>query len=80
MKVEIITPEKLLFEGESDLVQVPGTMGSFEILKNHAPLISTLVPGNVKVKTTKGEVLYFEIGAGVIEIKNNNIAILVEKI
>jgi F-type H+-transporting ATPase subunit epsilon len=78
MKVEIITPEELLFEGESDLVQVPGTMGSFEILKNHAPLISTLVPGNVKVRTKQGD-LYFETGAGVIEIKNNSIAILVEK-
>ena len=49
MKLEIITPEKRLFDGNVKLIQVPGTKGSFEILKNHAPVISTLIHGTVKV-------------------------------
>lgn len=78
MYVEIITPDKNLFEGEADLVQVPGTNGSFAVLKNHAPIISTLEPGEIKVLTTYGVNKFFEIGGGIIEVKNNKIAILVE--
>ena len=48
MKVEIITPEKKLYSGEANLVKVPGTKGSFEILTKHAPLISTLEKGTNK--------------------------------
>ena len=48
MKIEIITPEKRLFEGEADLVQLPGIDGLFEILNNHAPMISALGKGKGK--------------------------------
>ncbi len=51
MKLEIITPEKRLFDGKVKLVKVPGAAGSFEILKNHAPIISTLTEGTIKVIT-----------------------------
>ncbi len=78
MYLEIITPEKRLFADEVKLVQVPGTKGSFEILKNHAPIISTLDNGQVKVVDTEDKTTFFEIEGGVVEAKANNIIILAE--
>ena len=80
MHLEIITPEKKLFTGEVKLVQVPGSKGSFEILNNHAPIISTLDKGKIKIIRPEGETIFFEIGGGVIESKQNNIIILAESI
>jgi F-type H+-transporting ATPase subunit epsilon len=62
------------------LVQVPGSDGSFEILKNHAPIISTLGKGKVKVVEEDDKILYFEIDKGVIEVNKNKIILLAEKI
>lgn len=76
MKLEIITPEKKLFEGNVKLVQVPGTNGSFEILKNHAPIISTLSGGTIKVITETDQKQLIDIVSGIIEVKANNISIL----
>jgi F-type H+-transporting ATPase subunit epsilon len=76
VKLEIITPEKKLFEGKVKLVQVPGAKGSFEILKNHAPIISTLTHGTVKVIAENNIEELIEINSGVIEVKANNITIL----
>ena len=78
MQLEIITPEKKLFSGEVNLVQVPGTKGSFEILNNHAPIISTLENGVIKVKDPEGNLSNFEIQSGVIEAKENHIIVLAE--
>ena len=78
MFLEIITPEKKLFSGETELVKLPGASGSFEVLMNHAPLISNLVEGKIKVKESNGSVTYFEIKGGVVEVLNNNISILVD--
>ncbi|PIV61949.1 MAG: hypothetical protein COS14_03695, partial [Bacteroidetes bacterium CG02_land_8_20_14_3_00_31_25] len=61
MKVEIITPEKRLFTGEAKLIQLPGANGSFEIMNNHAPVISTLFEGKIKVVELSGNKLFFEI-------------------
>ena len=76
MKLEIITPEKKLFDGQVKLVQVPGTSGSFEVMKNHAPIISTLTQGKIKVITEQGIEEFFEIKSGIIEVKANFISIL----
>ncbi len=78
MHLEIITPEKMLFSGEIDLVKLPGTTGSFEILINHAPLISTLMAGRIKVKDINGVVSYFTISGGVAEVLHNQVKVLVE--
>lgn len=78
MYLEIITPEKKLFSGEIKLVQVPGSRGSFEILKNHAPIISTLENGQVKVVDPEDRTTFFDIEGGVIEAKSNNIIVLAE--
>ena len=80
MHLEIITPEKKLFTGEVKLVQVPGSSGSFEILNNHAPIISTLDEGKIKIISPEGETKFFDIGGGVIEAKQNNIIILAESV
>jgi F-type H+-transporting ATPase subunit epsilon len=78
MNLQIITPDKKLFEGEVKLVQVPGSKGSFQILKNHAPIISTLDPGDVKIIDAGDKTSFISIGGGVIEVKNNKIIILAE--
>ncbi len=78
MFLEIITPDQKLFSGEVKLVQVPGTQGSFEILKNHAPIISSLEKGTVKVITQQDQEDFFNIEGGVIEVKKNKIVILSE--
>ena len=76
MNLEIITPEKKLFEGKIKLVQVPGKSGSFEVLKNHAPIISTLNSGTIKIITDKDKKETVQISSGIIEVKMNNITIL----
>ena len=77
MKLEILTPDKKVFEGEVRSVTVPGTMGSFEVLKDHAPVISTLEDGKVIIRTDKDEETIF-IKGGVIEVLDNNIMVLAE--
>lgn len=80
MLLEIITPDRRIYSGQVKLVQLPGTKGSFEILKNHAPIISTLEKGKIKVIEESGQTLYFEIEGGVIENKDNKIIVLVESV
>ncbi len=78
MNVEIINPDKLIFKGEASLVQLPGKDGSFEILNNHAPLISILAKGKVKIINSDKETKFYEIGGGLIEVLKNKILILAE--
>ena len=78
MLLEIIAPDQNLYSGEVDLVQVPGSKGSFEILRNHAPIISTLDQGKIKIVDIKGRTTYFDVYGGVIEAKNNKIIVLAE--
>ncbi len=80
MYLEIITPEKKLFSGEIKLIKVPGSKGSFEILRNHAPIISTLEKGIVKILSPEGEETTFNIGGGVIEAKENKIILLADTV
>ncbi|HPO65584.1 MAG TPA: ATP synthase F1 subunit epsilon [Bacteroidales bacterium] len=77
MTLEIISPGKKIFSGKVKLVQVPGKKGAFEILNNHAPIISTLSAGKVKVVTPDDEKNFFDITGGIVEVANNNIIILV---
>ncbi len=78
MHLEIITPEKKVFEGEVKLVQLPGSKGAFEMLNNHAPIISTLEKGKIKVEDASGKEHFFEVDGGVVENKANQIIVLVE--
>ena len=79
MTLEILTPERKLFSGEVYGVQMPGISGSFEVLERHAPLVSALKAGRVKVLRDKQNHLeYFEIESGFVEVLNNKVTVLVE--
>jgi len=78
MKLEIITPDKSVFTGEVSLVQLPGIDGSFEILNNHAPLISVLKKGKIKIMDDQKKEQFFEVNGGVIEVLKNKVLILAE--
>ena len=77
MRVEIITPDKELFKGEATGVVVTGVDGSLGFLNNHAPLITVLKAGEVKVSTDKGEET-FAVKGGVVEVMNNTVLVLAE--
>ena len=78
MKLEITTPDKQVFSGDADLVQLPGSDGLFEILQNHAPMIAALGKGKIKVQNPDGKLQFFEIKGGVCEVKDNIIMVLAE--
>ena len=78
MKLEIITPASTLFTGEVSLVQLPGIDGLFEILKSHAPLVSALKEGHVKVVDSQNQEQFFDIRGGVVEVSNDKILLLAE--
>ena len=79
MYLEIITPDKKVYSGKVNIVQVPGSKGSFAVLEYHAPIISTLEKGRVKIVEGSAESFY-EISGGIIEVKDNNVIILAESI
>ncbi|MEW7289810.1 F0F1 ATP synthase subunit epsilon [Aquimarina sp. 2304DJ70-9] len=92
MYLEIVTPEAVLFSGEVTSVAVPGVDGEFQMLDNHAPIISLLAKGNVKVygdmnldeevadKFAKGEngTTLLPINSGTIEMKDNKVIVLAD--
>jgi len=80
MHLELLTPSNNVFAGEVKLVKVPGSGGSFEILKNHAAIIAALTDGELKVITEKDETLQYKTSNGVVEVSNNHIVVLVESI
>ncbi|GAB2546979.1 ATP synthase F1 subunit epsilon [Rufibacter soli] len=80
MYLEIITPDKKVFEGEVISAQFPGINGGFEVLNNHAPLISALANGAVRVTPTAGTPVVFQIDGGVVEVLDNKIIVLAEAV
>lgn len=80
MILDILTPEKAIFTGEIKLVKVPGSNGSFEVMENHAPIISSLDKGELKITPKDGADIFYQIEGGVIEVNNNKAIVLVEKI
>lgn len=77
MKLEILTPDKKIFEGDVTSVTVPGAQGSFEILNNHAPIISTLDDGKVVIRGN-GKEQHFYTKGGVVEVIDNKVTVLAE--
>ena len=78
MNIEIVTPDSTVFEGSAKMVQLPGIDGKFAILKDHAPLISVLGKGKIKVEAEDGKLEHFDVNGGVIEVLKNKILILAE--
>ena len=76
MKLEIISSEKILFKGDVRRVTLPGSLGTFTVLDQHAPLISTLTHGNV-VFDTGGEEKQLTIDSGVVEVLDNRIVVCI---
>ena len=79
MNLEILTPDKKVYEGEASSVTLPGTLGQFEILNNHAPIISTLEDGKLIIRNS-GKEEVFLIQGGVVECLNNVVTVLAEGI
>ena len=77
LQLKIVSPEKIEFDGAVESVFVPGTMGQFEILNNHAPIISTLQKGMVEYTVAEGRV-QLEIQGGFVEVQKNVVSICVE--
>ncbi|KGF54011.1 F0F1 ATP synthase subunit epsilon [Prevotella melaninogenica] len=77
LTLRIVSPERIVFTGEVDSVLVPGTVGPFEILNNHAPIISTLVEGKVAY-SVKGDTKELHIVGGYVEVKKNLVSLCVE--
>ena len=78
MNVSILSPLKSLFQGEATSVSLPGKVGAFTILENHAPIVSTLDKGVITI-TNKEEVSEIEIVSGFVEVHDNEITICVEQ-
>lgn len=79
MKLEIITPDQSVYTGEVSSVILPGVNGQFQILKDHAPLVSTLAKGNLVIEANgKNQVVV--VDGGVVEVLNNKVLVLAEAV
>lgn len=78
MHLDIVAPDKSIFSGEVKSIQLPGVAGSFGILDNHAPIISALKHGKIKIKDSSDKEVLFPIKGGVIEVLKNKVIILAE--
>lgn len=79
MHLNILSPDKIVFAGEASAVQLPGSKGSFEVLNNHAPLISSLEKGKIRIRKDKEEKI-FKISSGFVEVLQNKITVLIESL
>ena len=78
MTLEILTPEKKIFSGEVYGVQLPGISGVFEVLEKHAPIVSALKSGKLKILKDKNSTTQYSIQGGFVEVINNKATVLVE--
>ncbi len=78
MVISVLSPDKEIFTGEIQSVKVPGITGQFEILQNHAPIVSALTEGSVRIRKASGEDLTFKIHKGFIEVLSNEVSLLVQ--
>ena len=77
MTLTIISSHSILFSGEVESVSFPGVLGSFTVLKNHAPIISVLVAGKIDCKMADGESKEIEVKGGLVDVADNKIAVCV---
>lgn len=79
MTLDIITPDRKVFSGEASAVTFPGSEGQFQVLNNHAPMVSTLDRGPIVIQTTTGQES-FTIDGGVVEVLQNKVLVLAEAV
>ena len=78
MTLEILSPERTLFSGEVESVTLPGALGEFTVLRNHAALVSTLTAGNVTYRSTDDNELHsVEISGGIADVDNNIVSVCI---
>lgn len=77
LKLRIVSPEKIVYDGDAESIKVPGTLGSFEILSDHAPIISSLTKGLVEYVTTKGKQC-LNVRSGFVEVKRIRLAFVLK--
>lgn len=78
LQLKIVSPERIEFDGQVERVKVPGTLGNFEILTDHAPIISSLDKGVVEYITTDGQATRLDIHGGFVEVQKNVVSLCVE--
>lgn len=77
MTLEIISAHAVLFKGDAEAVTLPGALGSFTVLKNHAPIISVLTPGKVAYRNPEGEENTIDIQGGIVDVANNVVSVCI---
>jgi F-type H+-transporting ATPase subunit epsilon len=80
LNLDIVTPSKSVFKGEIKSITVPGTLGSFQVLKNHSPIVSTFEIGLVKIELQDSQINYYATAGGTIEVLDNEIIVLADSI
>ena len=76
--VEIVAPDERVFRGEAEGVRAPGAEGSFEVLRNHAPMIAAFEIGPLHVRTLSGDDITYATSGGFLEVINNHVTVLAE--
>ena len=79
MTLDIITPDRKVYSGEATAVTFPGSEGQFQVLNDHAPLVSTLGQGPIVVQTDTGQQI-FTVDGGVVEVLQNSVLVLAESV
>lgn len=77
IQIDIVTPNKTIFSGKAERISAPSVEGYFEVLANHAPVLTALKIGKITI-TQKGSKIFFSVSGGFVEVFNNNIKILAE--
>jgi len=80
MNLSVLTPEKEIFGGSIKSVKVPGKNGQFEVLDGHAPIVSALGQGEIRIIDAAGQRVTYQIQKGFIEVLNNEVSLLVQGI
>jgi len=77
-KLEIVSPRRVVYSGDATSVSLPGTMGGFQVLHGHAPLLSSLNVGRMKLRTTEGTEVFYATSGGFVEVRDNMVTVVVE--
>ncbi len=77
-KLDIVAPDRILYKGRVQSFSAPGELGAFQVLYNHAPLISSLVPGEIKFTDEQGDTAYYAVSGGFVEVRDNRVLALVD--
>jgi F-type H+-transporting ATPase subunit epsilon len=77
-KLDIVAPDRIIYKGRVSSFSAPGEIGAFQVLYNHAPMISSLVPGEMKFTDEQGDTAYYAVSGGFVEVRENRVLALVD--